>query len=414
MRLAGFVVAASLLAAGPLAAQEKGTFELGGFARYTGYDNKAYEVQGPDDNRIGFGARLGYFLSDKFALELDGSFNPTDLRPGQPNVPSTVNPTARSRPMTYIPVTLFGMLNQPLGESMSLLLGAGPTYGKLGKGIKWSSVGASALVGLRLKPASFLNLRLEGVLDYFPSGYDDGADIYYGVQAGISFLMGGGCDHSQDMIGIQPSSATLQPGQSQTFTSNATYCGDPDAVVYRLSGPGTLDSLTGRYTATTEGCGTVSAHSAKGKLMSSAQVCTRAAVAPPPPRPAPPPPPAAPPAAPPRPTQTFELQTVHFRFDRSDLTRGAMDTLNAVATTLKANTAVNVDVVGHTDWIGTNAYNMRLSEARAATVRAYLIQQGIAESRITVRWRGEEEPMATNETVAGRALNRRAEVKQNN
>jgi OOP family OmpA-OmpF porin len=108
------------------------------------------------------------------------------------------------------------------------------------------------------------------------------------------------------------------------------------------------------------------------------------------------------------------MQMVHFRFDRSDLTRGAMDTLNAVANELKANANVNVDVIGHTDWISTNAYNMRLSQARAETVRRYLIEQGVAADRITVRWRGEEEPIADNNTDAGRALNRRAEIKQNN
>ena len=105
---------------------------------------------------------------------------------------------------------------------------------------------------------------------------------------------------------------------------------------------------------------------------------------------------------------------VHFRFDRSDLTRGAMDTLNTVANTLKTNGQVNVDIVGHTDWIGTNAYNMRLSQARAETVRQYLIGQGVAADRITVRWRGEEEPLTDNATSEGRAKNRRAEINQNN
>ena len=91
-----------------------------------------------------------------------------------------------------------------------------------------------------------------------------------------------------------------------------------------------------------------------------------------------------------------------------------MDTLNAVANTLKANPGVNVDIVGHTDWIGTNAYNMRLSQARAETTRRYLIEQGVAADRITIRWRGEEEPVADNNSTAGRAQNRRAEIKQNN
>ena len=166
------------------------------------------------------------------------------------------------------------------------------------------------------------------------------------------------------------------------------------AVVYRLSGPGQLDSLTGRYTATTPGTATVTAHSRKGELMSSANVTVR--TPPPPPR------------------ETFELSMVHFRFDRSDLTQGGRDTLMTIANTLKQRPTVNVDVVGHTDWIGTNAYNMKLSQARAETVRRFLVEQGIAESRIMVKWRGEEEPIADNNSTAGRAQNRRTEVKQNN
>ena len=105
---------------------------------------------------------------------------------------------------------------------------------------------------------------------------------------------------------------------------------------------------------------------------------------------------------------------VHFRFDRSDLTQGGKDTLTTIANTLKARPSVNVDVIGHTDWISTNAYNMKLSQARAETVRRFLIEQGVAADRIMVKWRGEEEPIADNNSSAGRALNRRGEVKQNN
>jgi OOP family OmpA-OmpF porin len=193
--------------------------------------------------------------------------------------------------------------------------------------------------------------------------------------------------------------------------AEATYCGKPDAVVYRLSGPGTLDSLTGRYVASETGTAQVMAYSQKGKLMSTANVTVRAPAPPPPPPAAPRP---APAPAPAMPKYTFEMQMVHFRFDRSDLTQGAKDTLNAVATTLKSNAGVNVDVIGHTDWVGTNAYNMKLSQARAETVKKYLIEQGVAADRIAVKWRGEEEPAADNKTAAGRATNRRAEIKQNN
>jgi OOP family OmpA-OmpF porin len=105
---------------------------------------------------------------------------------------------------------------------------------------------------------------------------------------------------------------------------------------------------------------------------------------------------------------------VHFRFDHADLTKGGQDSVKAIAETLKGHTEVNVDVVGHTDWIGTAEYNMKLSRARAETVRRLLVQLGIADSRITVKWRGKEEPMADNKTKAGRDMNRRVEVKQNN
>ena len=72
MRFRGFIVAAmGVLAVAPLAAQKKGQIEIGGFGRYTGYPD-SYIVRGPDDNRLGAGGRLGYFLSDHLGLEVDG------------------------------------------------------------------------------------------------------------------------------------------------------------------------------------------------------------------------------------------------------------------------------------------------------------------------------------------------------
>ena len=70
--------------------------------------------------------------------------------------------------------------------------------------------------------------------------------------------------------GIRPTTATLEPGQSQNFMAEATWCGDNDDVVYRLTGPGTLDSLTGRYTATTPGTATSCAGARPGTRSSFA------------------------------------------------------------------------------------------------------------------------------------------------
>src|SRR5690606_24958531 len=135
-------------------------------------------------------------------------------------------------------------------------------------------------------------------------------------------------------------------------------CGKPDAVVYRLSGPGSVDSLTGRYTAAGEGTAQVMAYSQKGKLMSTANVTVRRPTPPPPPPAVQPPPP--PPAPPAKPAYAFALQSVQFKLEPSHQAKGGMDRLNSVATTLMEHPEVNVDVVGQTDGVSTNAYNVKL------------------------------------------------------
>ena len=215
------------------------------------------------------------------------------------------------------------------------------------------------------------------------------------------------------MIGIRPTTATITPGSTQSFSSEATYCGKPDEVTYTVTGPGSIDPMTGLFTAAGEGTATVTATSLKGKLTSSANVTVRTPPPPPPPAPAPPPPPPPPAPAPP-PRYNFELGIVHFRFDHADLTQGGIDSVKTVAATLRAHPEVTVDVTGHTDWVGTNAYNMKLSQARAETVRKLLVAEGVADGRISIKWRGEEEPAMDNGTIAGRAMNRRTEIKQNN
>jgi len=415
MRHAGLLIAVSLLAVAPLAAQEKGTFEIGGFGRWTSYPD-AYQLHKTadgskvDGNQFGGGGRLGYFVAKNWAVELDGSFNPTDLAGHQANVPSTE--FASSVPLNYTPFHLQAVYNAPLSESGAVrwMIGAGPGYTALDKGISdgWVSVGA--MTGFRFRLAQWLNLRVEGTADFLPTGYNDSSNVYLGVQAGASWMLGG-CNHTKDMIGINPTSANLGPRGTQQFKSDAWFCGKADMVTYTTSGPGTVDPKTGLYTSGADGCATVTATSTKGKLVSTANVCTKT---PPPVVVAPPPPPPPPVAAPVKPKYTFQMASVNFKFDHSDLTKGGMDTLNTVAATLKANPGVNVDVIGHTDWVGTNAYNMKLSQARAETVKKYLASQGVAADRIMVKWRGEEEPAATNDTAAGRATNRRGEIKQNN
>ena len=86
-------------------------------------------------------------------------------------------------------------------------------------------------------------------------------------------------------------------------------------------------------------------------------------------------------------------------------------TLNEVARTLGTYNQTYIDVLGHTDSTGSDAYNQTLSVNRAQSVADYLSARGVARARIGVRGFGETQPIATNATEAGRAQNRRVEIK---
>lgn len=104
------------------------------------------------------------------------------------------------------------------------------------------------------------------------------------------------------------------------------------------------------------------------------------------------------------------LEGVTFVVNRSELTIDAKKVLDFVAQSLNANPEVKVEVQGHASSDGADAYNMRLSEARAQSVRQYLISKGVDASRMTARGYGETQPIADNSTEEGRKQNRRVEL----
>jgi outer membrane protein OmpA-like peptidoglycan-associated protein len=107
--------------------------------------------------------------------------------------------------------------------------------------------------------------------------------------------------------------------------------------------------------------------------------------------------------------ETVVLRPVNFKFDHADLTRPAQQTLDDVASQLAAHPELRVTIEGHTDWIGTEDYNLGLGQRRAESVRDYLVQHGVDASQLEVKSLGESQPVADNHTRAGRAMNRRAE-----
>ena len=150
----------------------------------------------------------------------------------------------------------------------------------------------------------------------------------------------------------------------------------------------------------------------------------RAAPAPAPARPAAPAAPAAPatparptaPAQPARPAPASVRQAVViqadalFDFDKSVLRPDGRKSIDDALAKLRGVDLEMVIATGHTDSVGTDAYNQRLSERRAAAVKEYLVSKGIAASKITTIGKGESQPVATNKTAEGRQKNRRVDI----
>ncbi len=121
--------------------------------------------------------------------------------------------------------------------------------------------------------------------------------------------------------------------------------------------------------------------------------------------------PAPAPAPAPVPAPSYVIEDVNFDFDKSALKPAATDTLDQAVTGLRERPTVMYEVAGFTDSVGSDAYNQGLSERRAGAVYDYLVNAGVPAGQLTVRGYGESNPMASNETDAGRAQNRRVEVR---
>lgn len=135
----------------------------------------------------------------------------------------------------------------------------------------------------------------------------------------------------------------------------------------------------------------------------------REKMAPPPP---PPPPPVKKAEAPPAPVKKrLVLRGVNFDFDKANIRPQDVPILEEAVRTLKAENLPTVIAIGHTDDVGTEAYNQKLSVRRADAVRNWLVSHGIPRDKIVAEGRGESDPVASNATADGRAQNRRVELK---
>lgn len=151
--------------------------------------------------------------------------------------------------------------------------------------------------------------------------------------------------------------------------------------------------------------------------------CDGAIKPPPPPPPAPPvapppPPPAAapvpPPPPPPPPAPVSEKVTfaadAFFDFNKSDLKPEGRAKLDDLVSKMQGINLEVIIAVGHTDAIGGDAYNQKLSIKRSDAVKNYLVSKGVEKNRVYTEGKGEKQPVADNKTTEGRAKNRRVEI----
>jgi outer membrane protein OmpA-like peptidoglycan-associated protein len=103
---------------------------------------------------------------------------------------------------------------------------------------------------------------------------------------------------------------------------------------------------------------------------------------------------------------------VNFETGSARLTADSRATLDSVAESLAANPDVRIEIGGHTDNRGRAEMNRKLSLDRATSVRDYLLQKGVAGSRLEVKGYGPDQPIATNDTAEGRLQNRRVELRR--
>jgi OOP family OmpA-OmpF porin len=109
-------------------------------------------------------------------------------------------------------------------------------------------------------------------------------------------------------------------------------------------------------------------------------------------------------------SQVITLTGVNFDFNKASLTPDSRKILEEVALKVKHFADVPMELEGHTDSIGSDSYNQKLSDLRANSVREFLIEQGVPGDKLTAKGLGESHPVADNGTDAGRALNRRVEL----
>jgi OOP family OmpA-OmpF porin len=416
MKAPGLLAPALLLAAvtSPAASQQAGTLEFGAFAHISYFEESLNFEQGAG----GGGIRLGLFPVRNLGLEAEGSFVPTE-GPGGLRV-------------SYIPLRARLLYNVPVGEHGAILVGGGYARNEFRRDIDTHEDGVSGLLGVRLGLPGITSIRLSTSVDYIPSPSIDfypGAtlepdhNVNWGIQVGLSFLFGGGrgpvaqrreptpapdslaMQARRDSLALAARQDSLRVAQAarvaqqrvqdsvrlaeqranarqQALRDSLTLATRQDSIrTAALRDSLRLTQNRARMAALRDSLERLALRDSLRMMMAQRQ--TR-----------------------------LTLRGVNFELGKAVLLPISRDILGEVARSLVANPQVRVEVAGHTDSTGPRAVNERLSLARAESVKAFLIENGVSAGQLEVQGYASTQPVATNRTASGRAQNRRVELRR--
>lgn len=418
MKLQGLVLSGLLaaLVAPSASAQGAGTVEFGLFARKNWF-GESYGLE----NKVGGGARLGFFPVRGIEIGAAGSYTPTSY-----------NFAFGRLSQLQVAGELLGHI--PFGQHAAMFLGGRYVFNKYsdrgneipGVTAEGDESGPGAIAGFRFGLGERLSVRVEGTGDYMsspnPALSVEDKDWHYGFNAGLSWLFGentgfGPSDTDDDGVADDvdqcpdsprgmPVTATGCPPVNQDSIRAAEAARAREAAVrdsVARAERARADSIAAAERARADSIAAAERAAAQAARDSAAMAAGISAAE----------------------IQALRdsldkltanananvtLPGVNFATGTATLTQSSRFILDEVAATLAEEANIRVEVAGHTDNTGPRALNERLSLQRADAVRNYLISKGISADRMTAAGYAWDRPVATNNTRAGRALNRRTEL----
>ena len=398
----------------PPAAAQTG-LELGAFAQASYWE----ESIGFDQGSGGGGVRIGFFPVRNLLLEGEGGFVSTEAR--------------EELRVSYIPLRARLLFNLPVGEHGALLLGGGYARNEFRRDIDTHEDGVTGLLGVRLGLPSNTSIRISTSLDYIPSPsielYPPGAlepdhNVNWNIQVGLGFLLGGGGYSNaprQRPAAVAPDTLQMRARQDSIAQARrqdsirAAQAAQAEQQRLRDSVRVAAERAQEQQRALRDSVRLVAQQDSiraaalrdslrltrnRARMAEIRDSLERMAL---------------------RDSLRLMMETrrtrltlrgVNFELGKAVLLPISRDILEEVARSLVANPGVRVEVAGHTDSTGSRALNERLSLARAESVKAFLVENGVAADRMTVQGYASTQPVATNRTASGRAQNRRVELRR--